>query len=257
MENKKPHARRPLTGLTGLTTVGLLAILLTASNAAQASLIDIFGMAQNPTSGELLLRRGITPEKIPFGATTGLYGVGFRLTPELLPEPYRTQFAGQTVIQVLLGNSTPGEKVSQFGTLLLVHEPFTQSSRLVVPGNTKSAEKNAVYVQINSPANLANASDEDRLKSTFFATQGFATITPKGKAEVVTISFADKRLRFLKNRLKLELNALLATPFNPQSADIKGVIEIALFAPGAEDTKIFLKSVLAETLHSPVSGATH
>lgn len=226
--------------------LGLLLPLL-----GQANIIDVFGLQHNPARGEFVLRKGTVTQKILFGRESSLYGLGFRVTPDILPEPYRSQFTGQSVILSVFGNASPGEKTAQFGTLIFFHEPFKKSLKLRVPSKYKRGEKNALYVQLRSP--LAGVSDEEMLKETLFGTGGGATISLTGLNEGAAVAFNDKRLRFTKSRLKIELNLLLATPFSAESGDVRGVVELPIFSPGAADTKSFLKEVIAEVLKAPVS----
>lgn len=221
--------------------------------SGSTALTELFGVKQNPSLGELKFRRGTVTEKLTFGATTGLYALGFELPASLLPQPYRTQFAGEKVVQVLLGNANPGEKISQFASLLILTDASGNETQLRVPTKGNQDSKNTVYIQFRSPESPSNTPDEDSLKSTYFATSGLAKVGPKGKAEGVAISFSDRRLRFYKRRVRLEINSLMGTPFNPESADIKGAIELALFSAGSDETIVFLKEILSQTLRSPLA----
>ncbi|MBI3293310.1 MAG: hypothetical protein HYZ71_01110 [Deltaproteobacteria bacterium] len=212
---------------------------------------ELFNLKQNASLGELSFRRGTTTEKLSFGATTGLYAIGFEVDSTLLPAPYQNQFKGQQVLQIILGNANPGDKLSQFGSFLLVADVSGNQSQLRVPTKDNQSSRNALYVQFRSPQTPSNTADEEALKSTFFASSGVGRVDPKGKPEGLAVSFSDRRLRFSKRRVRVELNTLLATPFNPESADIKGAIELALFSPGSDETTSFLREVLAETLRAP------
>lgn len=223
-----------------------------ASPTPPDALAELFGIRLNPTVGELSFQTGSKTEKITFGTSTGFYAIGFAFPAELMPEPYQSRYRGSEAISVLLGNATPGEKVAQFGSLIL----FTQSARinaeLRVPAHSDPHSTRAALIRFLSPASAANQNDEDRLKSTFFASEGTAKLIP-GIVTSMAVAFSDRRLRFKKGRIRIEMDTKMATPFNPLSGNLKGRLDLAVFSPDADESRRLLKEALFDSLRSPLT----
>lgn len=236
----------------------LISLLLAAAPAPKLSnmLNELFGIKHNPSIGEFTFTHGSSTEKVTFNSAGGLYAIGFALPSELMPEPYRHQFKGTQAIHVLFGNASPVSTVSQFGSLLFFVDSLGKSAKLKVRSHGSAEQTrtpNAFFAQFRSPTTPATTTDEDRLKGTFFASQGGAKLSPKGIALNVVAAFTDRRLRFSKRRIELEIDSKMATPFNPEAASLKGSLAFTVFSPGGDDTRAVLKELLHETLRSPLA----
>ena len=230
----------------------LIVSIIHAAVLPSHALLELFTQRQNPTFGELSFQKGKATEKIRFGASTELFAIGFQVPAKLLPEPYCTLFKDLEVIQVYMGNSKPLDKLSQFGSFLIMTHPESGAVELKVPNKGAKGFMDAIYIQIKSPKTLASITDEEALKTTLFAKEGKATLLKKIGGETLRVPFSDKPLQFLKERIRLELNSNLGTPFSPDTAQVSGVLEFALFIPKAKETEQFMKEVLRESIRTPI-----
>jgi hypothetical protein len=110
------------------------------------------------------------------------------------------------------------------------------------------------FLLFTSPSTPNQQSDEEKLKTTYFARNGKITVTPKGKAIGLDINYQGKMVPFRVQNYLIEIDTPLSTPFSPQEGTLKGTIQIPIYCPDGPAGKEITKSIAAQSFNttSPV-----
>lgn len=218
------------------------------------TILDVFDPKEHPGQGALTFKTPSTPtETIELGTAAERYAYGMVFHGSILPEPYRTDLARHTVIQITLGNlgSKAEGKVPQFGMLSLITTEMPTKTRVfraaLPPENLKKLTDQAL-IQLTSPLSARDRSDEDSLKNTYYSQSGTVTLEPVGPVDKVQIKGPEGLLAFKLRKMKLSFNALLATPFNSVGSDLTGSLQLSLFWPDGKRSESFMKKIAFESL---------
>lgn len=229
-------------------------------------IVDIFSVSEAPGIGALTYKVDENlSEKINFGKDTGLYGVGLVFNGKVLPEPFKTDFQKNEILQLALGNLKSKEEghSPQFGavTLLASKIPVEKTVfRLTLPNAGELKKGPTAILLFTSPNLKTGATDEEKLKETLFAESGSILVTPVGLKTTVVLKSKTGKYTFFKRNMKLDWAANLATPFSTAKRSLIGTTEFAFFWPkdneaGKLATKIASESLSSVGLNSKGSGA--
>ena len=244
-----------------MKTLALFATFLLLSQAngdSPAKLMDSFSPEKNPGSGVMTYLQNGKAEKIPLGPEKGLYALGMRFSGNMLPAPYSQSFKDHEVLQVIMGTlrNQIQFQVPQFGSATLVFKTGAAMPVLFSFEKTpKVSSKPAplAFLLFTSPATLNNQSDEAKLKGTYFSQSGTAKLQEKGKSQILETSFQGKRVAFMRQTMKLELNTSLSTPFNAQENSLKGDIEFPVYTPYGPAAEAIAKKMARDSFTSLVT----
>lgn len=208
------------------------------ATAPSLPLVDAFSAGRNPGAGSLEFSFQGKTEKIIFGA--GNYAMGMIFVGDTLPSFLQAELNNPQVIQIVLGNLAPKDKLAQFGALTLVTKPgkrpqWTLPLRIPAPGEKAAPE--TASLSFASPETPRGASDEDRLKTTFFAKEGYATLTVTSEPRSVSVALGGNKATFKMQSMRLELTARVATPFVSEIRELRGQIEFPVYWPASPAAK--------------------
>jgi len=220
-------------------------------------LIEVFSVDKNPGKGKLTYAKGNTLERIDLGKSDGHYAIGFVFRSSQMPEPYRSDFKNNDVLQIALGTlkSHLQTQVPQFATATLItDEPLKKRTtfRLMLPSGKEKNLKNTALFLFTSPKTPNEQTDEDKLKSTFFAPTGTVVVTPQGKFAMVRIRSQGRKYNFAVQVMRMEFSATLSTPFNPQENTLRGSIEVPIYAPYGKGAKLLTEKIAQDVLGNRV-----
>jgi hypothetical protein len=238
-----------------LTCVIMLMATAAVGLPEASQLAELSRLKDPGALGELVLKTSDRLEKISFGPKSTYFAVALELPSTLLPKTYRAKIKSDAVYQVFLGSVTPGQRIPVFSHFLLFSSEDSDETLLRVPEKeTSSVFSEAATIMIRSPQSLLSEKDDEKLKGTLFATSGFVKFQKIGKRdEVMNVAFADKRVRFETSRVRLVIQAVVATPFSPGPANLRGKIEFHVFRPSGAEALDIMKKIFSEALQSPLS----
>lgn len=223
-------------------------------------LTSLFSAANNPGSGILEMKTGEKTEKIALGKETGFYGLGMIFSGEKLPEPYATDFKGKEVIQIALGSLKAKEtaKIPQFGAATLVSPKLSVGKLLTFPFAMNEEKKKKGTPQSNmgillftSPSTPKSQSDDDKLKVTFFASQGSLDLLPTEIPKLFTAQAEKGSVKFSERKVRIKFNAGLGTPFSDTVGTLEGVIEIPIYTPAGKASEKLASDLASKSLNFP------
>lgn len=224
-------------------------------------LVEIFSVEQNPGAGFLEYQSGKDPaQKIPFGAESGIYGLAMAFNGKNLPDQYGKNFQKDIIVQVALGTlkSKLEQQVPQFAAATLIGGKipnYRTRYPIVVPqANKVNTMKSMSLILFTLPNTPNELSDEQKLRSTFFAQSGFFELQVKGKPKIVDVQAQGKPLRFKMLPLEMNVNLALGTPFSAQQATLKGTIQIPLYTPHGQPAIEFTQRIAGESLEGTIKG---
>ncbi len=230
--------------------------------APQLRLVEIFSVEQNPGAGTLEYQSGKdAPEKIVFGAGSGIYALAMAFNGNSLPDQYGKNFKKDTIIQMALGTlkSKLEGQVPQFSAATLIGPGLPTSNArypVIVPQEGKSnLLKTMALVLFTLPNTPNELNDEQKLRTTFFAQSGYLELQMNGAAKVVDVQAQGKNLRFKMYPLEMAVNVTLGTPFSAQAATLKGKIQFPLYTPHGKPAQEFTQRIAGESLEGTIKPA--
>lgn len=222
---------------------------------------EVFAAESNPGSGVLKFEQGARKRLIRLGKKEDHYGMGVVFDLSRLPKRYQREFGQSKIIQFIVGtkaNKLQG-RIPQFMTGMIVTRGLKRGKnifKVVLPSGKRP--KKFALAMFSSPDAPSSQSSEARLQSSYFASKGKLTLTPTGKDYEIKAFAGGKKVRFARQQMAMGFTAKLANPFNPQSAKLKGAIQIPVY--WAKDRaaknlidKLALKSLSSLQLKSPRS----
>lgn len=236
-----------------------LAPSVPAAPEQPAPVATLFDVEANPGRGTLTLVAGQQTEVLKFGSDAGgLYALGLVFDTKVLPQPYRSEYGRNVVLQVVLGrlpSKTEGQ-VPQFGSLALLNQ-YIPSGRTTFPiKSIRSRKKTQTFTRrallmVSPPSAAAERTDEENLRSTYFGIAGSITATPVGKKREVTLSAEGDRLSFRSQIFELDFDAAIGTPFNPVDANVRGKIEFPVYWPKSPKAQAMIDSIAEQAMTGP------
>lgn len=228
----------------------------TGGEIAPPKIVDFLTLDSG--KGSLTLKVGEKRESIEFGGTNSFYALGWILHSSALPKEFAADFKGQHIIQLFLGTriAAVGDNVPQFGSIGVISHKIPSKGRSfkTVMGASRLAE----YAQLSfrSPMTPAKEKDEDRLKGRYFANAGNLLYLPAGPVEAVKLPSRSGNLAFKRQKVVIELNSTLATPFNPVDGDVKGRLELYVYWPARTDSQQLTRNLASAAMSQLFSSKT-
>ncbi|MBI4404928.1 MAG: (2Fe-2S) ferredoxin domain-containing protein [Deltaproteobacteria bacterium] len=219
--------------------------------------MEIFAVDKNPGSGSLQYSENGKTRNLVLGEQTGYYGVGLVFNGNGLPVSYRSQFRSQNLIQLVFGiqESKRLGRVPQFGAVTILTAQFptsTRSYKLLIPSLKEKGPAELGILLFSSPESQLTRSDEDRLKSNFFAKSGFINVEPFGASRTVTVQSRGKKFSFRMQRMKFGINATLVTPFSPGENKLKGTVQFPIYLPQGADAEALVAKIASESFQGSI-----
>lgn len=223
---------------------------------AVPQLVDIFQASEFPGSGALSYKyEDEKTEKIELGKTTGIYGLGLVFSGSALPDPFKKDFQKSQILQVALGSlkTKEADRVPQFAAATLLSSGIPDKRtlfRLTVP-NSSELKKGPVAVMLfTSPSSKPGVTDEEKLKETLFADGGSLIVTPQGGRTVSVVKSKTGKVSFIRQIMKIDWAANLATPFSTTKRSVVGSTQFAFFWPKDKAGEKLMNGIAAESLAS-------
>lgn len=219
---------------------------------------ETFSTEKNPGKGTLRFSKSTgEPLTMALGAETGHYLSGLVFPHDTLPTGLRDEFKNSDAIQVSFGTqpTSVGARVGQFGALTLKVTRGTKPQRVLplkMPSINEVPLAESGYLLFASPELLAAASDEEKLKNTFFAREGSLSLIATALPRPLTISADGRKIAFKIQPMRMDIEAVLATPFNTEEPRLVGKVEFPLYYPDSAGARSYLRR-LAETLFNAKS----
>jgi hypothetical protein len=209
---------------------------LTPSAPSHFPLVDLFSAEKNPGRGTLEYVRGSETDKIVFGADTGHYVMGMVFSHDTLPPAIQNEFKNNEVIQLIFGTiaHTAGSRVSQFGsaTLMVTRQvAVTRTIPLRIPTPADPLLAESAFMLFTSPQMGAQLSDEEKLKGSFFAKDGNLILTAASTPKAIPVTVDGRKVPFKLQAMRMNVQAILTTPFNSEEHLLKGQVEFPLYWP--------------------------
>ena len=216
-------------------------------------LIDVLSVEQITGQGTLEYTQGANAEKITLGDPAGRYGYGMIFNGSMLPASVVSKFHHKHVLQFALGTvrAKVGKQVSQFASIAILtsHLPVKKTLyRLVVPTGKESPLSEMALMMFMAPEAMAQTSDEEKLRSTYFADTGSLSLEPQGEAKAVQVPTENGKLDFMMRMMKMRIETTLITPFNAQENVLDGEITVPLYWPKSKEAEHFMDSIAHESL---------
>lgn len=239
--------------MSRLFVATLLIALLSPRLSPALELGQLFSVETRPGRGTLIYRQGAKSEKVELGAAAGHYGMGVVFRGSLLPTPYSQDYGNARILQIALGTLKANlqAQVPQFGSLTLIMKEIPKQRtvlKLLIPSGKDASLKELGLLLFTSPSTPSEQGDEDKLKGTYFAQSGTIALTPLGSAEKLEVRSQGRIVGFKSQTVRLEIDALLATPFTTQETTLKGSIELPLYWPVGKEAKAMTRRIAADSL---------
>lgn len=211
-------------------------------------------VAGEGSKGSLQLKVGDKRETVDLGGKSGHYAVGMVIHSSALPAEMAAEFQGFNIIQIFLGTlSTAGaESVPQFGSIGVITKRIPAKDAKTfktVLGPTSPKTGDYAQVSFKSPGTPLQQTDEEKLKATAFAASGTLRYSPKGLPHEVKVRSRTGYLAFKRQRVSLDVNSILTSPFNPIDGDVKGQLEVYVYWPSRPESQDLTRSLASSSLN--------
>lgn len=183
---------------------------------------DLSKLEPKWSAGKLDLKLNGAKELLPFGPDSELMGVGFIFHPESIPPTFQSKSGDYRLLQILF--SKRGIQ-APFASVLIQAENFKAKEQTFRVAISKEDPKKA-WMMVSSPNIKETLSNEEKLKGTYFGSQGVVKLSFIDTPSQTIVKFGEKTLTFKIQKLKVTFNAILTTPFNPLAGDIGGTVSI-------------------------------
>ncbi len=205
------------------------------------------------SKGALELKIGEKREVVEVGGKSGHYAVGMVIHSSALPAELASEFQGFNIIQIFLGtlSGAAGENVPQFGSLGVITKRIPAKDSKIfktVLGPTSPKTGDYAQVSFKSPGTPLQQTDEEKLKAVSFASSGTLKYTPRGLPQDVKVRSRTGYLAFKRQKIALDLNSILTSPFNPVDGDVKGQLEVYVYWPSRPESQELTRSLASSTL---------
>ncbi len=220
-------------------------------------LTSLFSAANNPGSGILEMKTGEKSEKMILGKESGYYGLGMVFSGNGLPESYKSDFKDREVVQLAFGSlkADAQNKISQFAAATLVGPKLSLGKLLSFPFSISDEKKkkgnseNLGILLYSPPSTAKNLSDDEKLKITFFAADGYLNVLPIDAAKVFTAPSQNGEMKFTEQKVKVQFNASLGTPFSDTVGKLEGVLEIPIYTPSSKAAEKLAGDIASKSLN--------
>lgn len=210
-------------------------------------------VAGEGSKGSFQLKIGEKRETVDIGGKSGHYAVGMVIHSSALPPEMAAEFQGYNIIQIFLGtlSGVSGENVPQFGSIGVITKriPAKDGKNFkTVLGPTSPKTGDYAQVSFKSPATPLQQTDEEKLKAVAFASSGTLKYNPRGLPQDVKVRSRTGYLAFKRQKVALDVNSILTSPFNPVDGDVKGQLEVFVYWPSRPESQELTRSLASSTL---------
>jgi hypothetical protein len=233
---KAPAPKPPVTKAAIPRLAPPSATALTPVAPSAFPLAELFSAEKNPGRGTLEYARGATTDKIVFGAETGHYLMGMVFAHDTLPRSIQAEFKNNEVIQLAFGTlaQSAGARVGQFGSATVLVSRQVATTRTIplrIPTPADPLLPESAFMLFASPDMGAQLSDEEKLKGTFFAKGGNLILTAANAPKTIPVAVDGRKIPFKIQAMRMNVQAVLTTPFNSEEQSVKGQVEFPLYWP--------------------------
>ena len=226
----------------------------TSTEKVGVKLTELFGTEETPGTGTIGYSVGQQLQQIALGKESGVYALGLVFEGLELPAAMRKSKIKPTIIQMAIGfnRGKIGSQVPQFAamTILGTEKPIKlkKTYPLVVPNPTDRGRNEMAFLLFTPPTTPAERTDEDKLKSTFFANKGMISLTPQGEEQTIEAKRNGERLKFAERFMEAEIDGTLATPFHTEPGKIQAKFKFPLYWPSNDAAKKLVRRMAQDSL---------
>ncbi len=224
-----------------------------ATDKVNVKLTELFGTEENPGSGVIGYTLGQSSQQVKLGKETGIYGMGLVFDGIDLPQRLKKGIEKQVVIQLALGvnRSKLAGQIPQFGamTILSLETPVGKKTYpFVVPNPRDKNRKEMAFMLFSPPNTPSERTDEEKLKSTYFANEGLISLEPKGGIQVLEVKRNGERLKFSVRFMEAEVDGGLSTPFSAEPGRLRGKFKFPLYWPSNLPARKLVQKMARDSL---------
>jgi hypothetical protein len=232
---------------------------LSAPTANAFPFAEAFSTEKNPGSGTLRFSKATgEPLTITLGAESGHYISGLVFPNDALPPGLRDEFKNSDAIQLSFGTqpTSVGARIGQFGAVTLKVSRGTKPQRILplkMPGMNEVPLAESGYLLFASPEMLSAGSDEEKLKNTFFAREGSLSLVATALPRSLLVLAGGRKIAFKIQPMRMDIEAILATPFNTEEPRLVGKVEYPLYYPDGASARAYLRQIAETTFNAKSS----
>ncbi len=224
-----------------------------ATDKVNVKLTELFGTEETPGSGSIGYSVGPQLQKIALGKESGVYALGLVFENIDLPAQLKKNKLKQAVIQLAIGvnRSKLAGQVPQFAAMTILSNDTPQLRKvypLVVPNPGDKNRKEMAFLLFTPPTTPAERTDEDKLKTTFFANGGKIALTPYGGTQSLDAKRNGDRLKFNVRFYEAEIDGDLVTPFHTEPGKIQAKFKFPLYWPANEAARRLVQRMAQDSL---------
>lgn len=225
----------------------------TGTDKVNVKLTELFGTEETPGSGTIGYSVGAQLQQIALGKETGVYALGLVFDGLELPAQMRKTKVKPTIIQMAIGfnRGKIGSQVPQFAALTILgteNPKVKKTYPLVVPNPADKNRNEMAFLLFTPPTTPAERSDEEKLKTTFFANKGMISLSPQGEVQSLEAKRNGERLKFSVRFIDAEIDGLLATPFHTEPGKIQARFKFPLYWPANDAAKKLVRRMAQDSL---------
>ncbi len=225
----------------------------TATDKVNVKLTELFGTEETPGSGSIGYSMGQQSQQVTLGKETGVYAMGLVFEGINLPNQIKKGIEKQLVIQLAIGvnRSKIAAQVPQFAAITLLSLEIPQLKRIypfIVPNPADKNRKEMAFLLFTPPNSPAERSDEEKLKSTFFANTGVMSLDPRGGPQTLEVKRNGDRLKFTVRFMEADIDGGLATPFHADLGRLRGKIKFPLYWPSNNAARALVQKMARDSL---------
>jgi len=225
----------------------------TSTDKVGVKLTELFGTESTPGSGFIGYTLGTSSQQVNLGKETGIYAMGLVFEGIDLPQQIKKGIEKQVVIQLAIGvnRSKLAGQIPQFGamTILSLDTPVIKKIYpFVVPNPKDKGRKEMAFLLFSPPNTPAERTDEEKLKSTYFANNGVMSLDPKGGTQVLEVKRNGERLKFSVRFMEAEIDGGLSTPFSAEPGRLRGKFKFPLYWPSNLPARKLVQKMARDSL---------
>ncbi len=225
----------------------------TSTDRVNIKLTELFGTEETPGSGYLGYTMGATSQQVNLGKESGLYAMGLVFEGIDLPQQIKKGIEKQVVIQMAIGvnRSKLAGQIPQFGAMTVLALDIPKGKRIfpfVVPNPKDKNRKEMAFFLFSPPNTPSERTDEEKLKTTFFANNGVMSYEPKSAVQTLEVKRNGERLKFSVQFMEAEIDAGLATPFSAEPGRIRGKFKFPLYWPSNLPARKLVQKMARDSL---------
>jgi len=227
----------------------------TATDKVNVKLTELFGTEETPGTGYIGYTLGQQSQQVNLGKESGIYAMGLVFEGVDLPQRLKKGIEKQVVIQMAIGvnRSKLAGQIPQFGALTVLTRQIPKVRQIIpfiVPNPRDKDRKEMAFLLFSPPNTPAERTDEEKLKSTYFANNGVMSMGPKGGVQTLEVKRNGERLRFSVQFMESDFDAGLATPFSADPGRLRGKFRFPLYWPSNPPARKLVQKMARDSLEA-------